>query len=93
MMPPQELPPQDLDAGHRANRLLAALAPEDFEGLELYLELVELTPGQVLYDTGEAVSHAYFLHDMVVSLVNILEDGSSVEVRSRCSGVRACWAC
>ena len=34
----------------------------------------------MLYDTGEAVSHAYFPHDTVVSLVNVLEDGSSVEV-------------
>jgi CRP-like cAMP-binding protein len=77
---PQDTPPKGVTADHRANRLLAALEPEDFEGLELYLELVELTPGQVLYDTGEAVSHAYFPHDTVVSLVNVLEDGRSVEV-------------
>jgi CRP-like cAMP-binding protein len=68
------------DARHRANRLLAALAPEDLAGLEPHLELVELTRGQVLYDTGEAVSHAYFPHDTVVSLVNVLEDGHSAEV-------------
>jgi CRP-like cAMP-binding protein len=68
------------DAGHRANRLLAALAPEDLAGLEPHLELVELTRGQMLYDTGEAVSHAYFPHHTVVSLVNVLEDGGSVEV-------------
>jgi hypothetical protein len=59
---PQDTPPKGVTADHRANRLLAALEPEDFEGLELYLELVELTPGQVLYDTGEAVSHAYFAY-------------------------------
>jgi CRP-like cAMP-binding protein len=49
-------------------------------GLEPHLELVELTRGQVLYDTGEAMSHAYFPHDTVVSLVNVLEDGGRVEV-------------
>jgi len=57
-------------------------------GLEPHLELVELTRGQVLYDTGEAVSHAYFPHDTVVSLVNVLEDGGSVEVAVfGCEGV------
>ena len=80
MMPLQDTPPQGLDADHRANRLLAALEPEDFAGLEPHLESVELTRGQVLYDTGEAVSHTYFPHDTVVSLVNVLEDGSTVEV-------------
>ena len=52
MMPLQDTPPQGLDADHRANRLLAALEPEDFAGLEPHLESVELTRGQVLYDTG-----------------------------------------
>jgi hypothetical protein len=80
MTPPQDTPPKGGTADHRANRLLAALEPEDFAGLEPYLELVELTRGQVLYDTGDAVSHAYFPHGTVVSLVNVLEDGSSVEV-------------
>src|SRR5215217_6290126 len=80
MMPLQDTPLQGLDADHRANRLLAALAPEDLAGLEPHLELVELTRGQMLYDTGEAVSHAYFPHHTVVSLVNVLEDGRSVEV-------------
>jgi hypothetical protein len=45
MMPLQDTPPQGLDADHRANRLLAALEPEDFAGLEPHLESVELTPG------------------------------------------------
>jgi CRP-like cAMP-binding protein len=80
MMPPQEPLPQGITADHRANRLLVALAPEDFASLAPHLEFVELTRGQVLYDTGETVSHAYFPHDTVVSLVNVLEDGSSVEV-------------
>src|SRR5215217_8626445 len=72
--------PQDLNASHRTNRLLAALEPEDFTVLEPHLELIELTRGQVLYDTGEIISHAYFLHDAIISLVNVMEDGATNEV-------------
>jgi CRP-like cAMP-binding protein len=65
---------------HRINWLLAALGPEDFTALEPHLELVELTRGQVLYEPGDRIRHAYFPHFAAVSLVNVLEDGTSVEV-------------
>ncbi|PVE23650.1 Crp/Fnr family transcriptional regulator [Microvirga sp. KLBC 81] len=75
------MPPQAPSADHRTNGLLAALEPEEFAGLEPHLELVELTLGLVLYDTSDTtVSYAYFPHDTVVSLVNVLEDGRTVEV-------------
>jgi hypothetical protein len=45
MMLPQETPLQYLEALHRANRLLAALEPDDFTGLDPHLELIELTRG------------------------------------------------
>lgn len=66
--------------GHRANRLLAALKAEDYAYLEPYLETVELSQGRVLYEPGEMVPHAYFPQDACVSLINVLEDGGSVEV-------------
>ena len=44
---------------HHANWLLAALEPEDFAALEPHLELVELTRGQVLYEPGDPIRHAY----------------------------------
>ena len=65
---------------HHANRLLAAMEAEDFARLEPYLEVVDLPKCKVLYETGETVTSAYFPHDCVVSLVNVLEDGGSVEV-------------
>jgi CRP-like cAMP-binding protein len=68
------------NTNHRSNRLLAALEPEDFAVLEPHLELVTLTQRQVLYDTGDPVSHAYFPHNVIVSLVNVMEDGATVEV-------------
>ena len=71
-----QLSPRD----HRANRLLAALEPEDFAYLEPHLEIVDLPKGQVLYEAGDTIRYTYFPHDAVVSLLNLLEDGGSVEV-------------
>jgi CRP-like cAMP-binding protein len=69
-----------LTADHRANRLLAAVVPEDFALLEPHLEFAELTRGQVLYDVGDVIRHLYFPHEAVISLVNVMEDGGIVEV-------------
>src|SRR5919107_1366255 len=71
---------QVLKADHRTNRLLGSLEPEDFAQLEPYLELVDLALGDVLYDTGDAIHYAYFPHDAIISLVNVMEDGSTVEI-------------
>lgn len=72
-------------ADHRTNRLLAVLEPEDFAALKPHLEVVSLTRGQVLYDTSDTTSHDYFPQNAIVSLVNVMEDGGTVEggVRTR----------
>ncbi len=67
-------------ADHRANRLLAALDPDDFAHLEPHLEIVDLHRGQVLYETGETLLYAYLPHDTVISLVTLMKDGSSAEM-------------
>ncbi len=67
-------------ADHRTNRLLAALNPEDFALLEPHLEVVDLRRGQVLYEIGDAIHCSYFPHTAIVSLVNVMKDGSTVEV-------------
>ena len=73
---------------HRANRLLAALEPDDFARLEPHLETLQLAAGRVLYESGETVRHAYFPHGCVVSLLAVLEDGGSAEVALfGCEGV------
>jgi CRP-like cAMP-binding protein len=41
---------------------------------------VTLAVGQVLYEPGDIIRHAYFPHNTVISLVNVMEDGGSVEV-------------
>jgi CRP-like cAMP-binding protein len=65
---------------HRTNRLLAALAPEDFTPLEPDLEVVELSRGQVLYEPGDVIRHVYFPHEAIISLVNVMEDGGTTEI-------------
>jgi CRP-like cAMP-binding protein len=65
---------------HRANRLLAALDSDDFAALEPHLHGVSLQQDQVLYEAGDPLRHAFFPHDMVVSLVAVLKDGRSAEM-------------
>jgi CRP-like cAMP-binding protein len=65
---------------HRANRLLAALEPDDFAALEPHLHGVSLRHDQVLYEVGDPLRHAFFPHDTVVSLVAVLKDGRSAEM-------------
>ncbi|QRM35697.1 Crp/Fnr family transcriptional regulator [Microvirga sp. VF16] len=65
---------------HRANRLLAALEPDDYAALEPHLHAVSLQQDQVLYEAGDPLRHAIFPHDTVVSLVAVLKDGRSAEM-------------
>jgi CRP-like cAMP-binding protein len=73
---------------HQDNRLLAALAPEDFAFLEPRLTIVDLQRGQTLYEAGEPIGHTYFPHDAMVSLVTVMHDGKSVEMATfGCEGL------
>jgi CRP-like cAMP-binding protein len=69
-----------LKIDHRANRLLFALDPEEFELFGNHLETVHWQRGDILYDTGDTIHHAYFPHDTFVSLVTVLKDGNTVEM-------------
>jgi CRP-like cAMP-binding protein len=71
-----------------ANKLLAALPPEDLGALEPHLEVIDLARGRVLYESRDTVRHAYFPHTCVISLLAVLEDGGSAEVALfGCEGV------
>jgi CRP-like cAMP-binding protein len=61
------------------NRLLSALSAQDYGRLAPDLELVALKSGEVLYRPEERIEYVYFPHHAVVSMVNIMEDGSQVE--------------
>ena len=62
------------------NTLLAALSDADCERLTNDLELVPLTLGQVLYEAGQTMSHAYFPIDCIVSLLYVMKNGESAEI-------------
>jgi CRP-like cAMP-binding protein len=61
------------------NHLLAALPATEFERVAAHLELVELPLGEVLYEPGAQMSHAYFPVTAVVSLHYVMESGASAE--------------
>ena len=62
------------------NRLLAALPLEEYERLLSKLETVSLTLKQVLYEPNVPIQHVYFLNHGVASVVNLMEDGTAVEI-------------
>ena len=64
------------DAG---NRLLAQLSEQDFEQVTAHLVRVPLLTRQVLHKQGEELHHIYFPNAGVVSMMNLLPDGTSVE--------------
>jgi CRP-like cAMP-binding protein len=61
------------------NHLLAALPPQDLEPLAAHLELVPMPLGQMLYDPGSQMRHAYFPTTSIVSLHYVTESGASAE--------------
>lgn len=62
------------------NALFAAVPAAVCDRLADDLELVPLTLGQILYESGETMSHAYFPIDCVVSLLYVMENGESAEI-------------
>ncbi|OGA22286.1 MAG: Crp/Fnr family transcriptional regulator [Betaproteobacteria bacterium RIFCSPLOWO2_02_FULL_67_26] len=63
-----------------ANSLLAALPRAEYERLISGLEQVKLAFGEVLYQPGEQIRHAYFPNDCLVSLFAVVEDRTVLEV-------------
>lgn len=62
------------------NRLLAALPADDFERLAPHLEAVPMRLGDCLYEPGGRLQHVYFPATAIVSLLIVLESGSSAEI-------------
>ena len=62
------------------NRLLAALPDADLARLLPELELVTLSRGDVLRESGIRMRHAYFPVTAIVSMVYVMSDGGSAEI-------------
>lgn len=70
--------PQPTDP--KTNALLAALPDAEWQRWLPQLEKVELKLGQVLYESGTHMHHVYFPTTSIVSLLYVLENGSSAEI-------------
>lgn len=64
----------------RKNGLLAVLPEAVIQRWHAQLDLVEMPLGQVLYESGANINYVYFPISAIVSLLYVLEDGSSAEI-------------
>jgi len=62
------------------NHLLAALPAADLQRWLPKLEPVKLPLGEALYESGGVQSHVYFPTTAIVSLLYVMESGSSAEI-------------
>jgi CRP-like cAMP-binding protein len=64
----------------KMNHLLAALPAAEWGRWEPQLERVQMPLGQVLYESGSTLTHAYFPTTAIVSLLYVMENGASAEI-------------
>jgi len=64
----------------RANRLLGALPPEDFEGLLPYFDTVKLGLKESVYEVNRPITHVYFPLSGVFSMLARTQEDEAVEV-------------
>lgn len=69
-----------LTADPRANRLLAVLPDAELARCLPHLEAIELPLGKVLYESGIRLGHVVFPTTAIVSLLSVMEDGSTAEI-------------
>ncbi|MEY4517455.1 MAG: hypothetical protein RLZZ499_54 [Cyanobacteriota bacterium] len=68
------------DHSRSANRLLAALPEDEYNRLKPYLVSQSLTVGTIFYEASEKIETVYFPNRALVSLVNILSNGTTTEI-------------
>ena len=64
----------------KTNHLLAALPDAEWRRWSPQLEPIEMPLGQVLYESGGALTHVYFPSTSIVSLLYVMENGASAEI-------------
>ncbi len=62
------------------NHLLAALPEAEFVRLEPHLESVLLKLGEVIYESGDKMTHIYFPTTAIISMLCIMENGATAEI-------------
>ena len=64
----------------KLNRLLAALPDAEMKRWLPELELIDLSLGHVLYESGKIEHHVFFPTSAIVSLLYVMENGDSAEI-------------
>jgi CRP-like cAMP-binding protein len=64
----------------KTNHLLSALPEAAWHRWSTQLESIEMPLGQVLYESGDTLSHVYFPTTAIVSLLYVMENGASAEI-------------
>jgi CRP-like cAMP-binding protein len=64
----------------KLNRLLAMLPREEYERLLPHFEQVSFALGEVIYESGGRQSYIYFPTTAIISLLYLMENGSSAEM-------------
>ncbi len=62
------------------NHLLNALPKEEFDRLKIDLLPVKLSLGEVIYESGEQLEFVYFPTTAIISLLYVMENGSTAEI-------------
>ncbi len=62
------------------NRILAALPEEEYQRLVPHIKEVSISQGEIIYPANEAIEYVYFPTGAAISIVSIMEDGSSTEI-------------
>ena len=62
------------------NRLLAALPASEWARIQPHLHRTEMPLGKVLYESGAELRDVYFPTTCIVSLLYVMENGSSAEI-------------
>jgi CRP-like cAMP-binding protein len=62
------------------NHLLAVLPETEWVRMAPHLLLVDMPLGQVVYESGDRLAHVYFPTTSIVSLLYVMEDGTSAEI-------------
>lgn len=62
------------------NHLLAALPDDEFARLQCDLKAVSLKLGEVIYESGEQLEYVYFPTTAIISLLYVMENGSTAEI-------------
>ncbi len=62
------------------NQLLGALPDAEFDRINANLESVTLKLGEVIYESGDKLEFVYFPTTAIISLLYIMENGSTAEI-------------